>query len=157
MKFTAKIGQTIFVKVPEVAPDTPTFTSGEILKVKISNYTDTIGWGGYIIGTNHYLLQTDCAFLYGRTSQDYLVPSFPELLNEMKKSSRFFTVWFIKKDGTERRMTCKFGVTKHLKGGKSNLDGDKFFIVWDCGSQDYRAVNKETIFKVKINGVIYEE
>jgi hypothetical protein len=82
-----------------------------------------------------------------------------ELLNKIAEAKRkgcFFSVWFIKKDGTERRMTARFGVTKHLAGGKSTLDENKFFTVYSMADAGYRAVSKETVFKVKLGGVIYE-
>lgn len=75
---------------------------------------------------------------------------------EAKRKGCFFSVWFIKKDGTERKMCCRFGVTKHLAGGKSTLDENKFFTVWSMADQGYRAVSKETLFKVKLGGVVYE-
>ena len=40
-------------------------------------------------------------------------------------NGRFVSVTFIKKDGTERTMLCRLGVTKYLKGGTSKLDADK--------------------------------
>lgn len=44
-----------------------------------------------------------------------------EMLNNASKSSRFFSVEFVKLDGSIRKMTCKKGVTKYLKGtGKQN-------------------------------------
>ena len=86
----------------------------------------------------------------------FYYPSFDELISIAKNKSCFFTVWFIKKDGTERKMTCRFGVKKHLKGGKSTLDENKFYIVYSMADKDYRAVNKETVFRVKISGVTYE-
>lgn len=77
------------------------------------------------------------------------------IIENQRKNGRFFTVWFTKKDGTARRMTCRFGVKKHLSGGKATVNEDKFFIVWDCGKQSYRAVNKETVQTVKANGQEY--
>lgn len=76
---------------------------------------------------------------------------------EAKRKGCFLSIWFIKKDGTERKMTCRFGVKKYLKGGKTNLDESKFFIVYSTADKDYRAVNKDTVFKVKVGGVIYEK
>ena len=78
------------------------------------------------------------------------------LIESQKKRGVYFTVWFIKKDGTERKMTCRFGVKKHLHGGKSTLDETKFFTVYSMADADYRAVNKETVFKVKVGGLVYE-
>jgi hypothetical protein len=67
----------------------------------------------------------------------------------LASNGKIFTVVFIKKDGTERALNGRLGVTKHLNGGKSNLDADKFITVYDMQSKGYRAVNKETIISVK--------
>jgi hypothetical protein len=79
-----------------------------------------------------------------------------DIIEAQKKRGVYFTVWFIKKDGTERKMTCRFGVKKHLHGGKSTLDESKFFTVYSMADADYRAVSKETVFKVKVGGLVYE-
>lgn len=73
-----------------------------------------------------------------------------------KTKSKIFSVTFIKKDGSIRRMVCRFGVTSKLKGGKTTLDEKKFFIVYDMEKHEYRAVNKETIISAKIRGINYE-
>jgi hypothetical protein len=65
----------------------------------------------------------------------------------------FFTVSFVKKDGTLRTMNCRSGVRKHTKGGASTLDSDKFFTVYDVQKQGYRAINKDTIVSVRVKGV----
>ena len=62
---------------------------------------------------------------------------------------RIFTVTFTKKDGTIRKMNCRMGVTKYLKGGKCTLDKNKYIIVFDMQNNAYRAVNKETILDIK--------
>jgi len=67
----------------------------------------------------------------------------------MASNGRIFSVVFIKKDGTERTLTGRLGVTKYLNGGVSTLDADKFITVYDMKSKGYRAVNKETIISVK--------
>lgn len=77
------------------------------------------------------------------------------IIENISKTGKFFSVWFYKKDGTLRRMTARFGVKKHLHGGKTTVPTDKYFIVWDCSKQEYRAVNKETITKVKFGGKEY--
>jgi len=59
------------------------------------------------------------------------------------------TVKFIKKDGSLRVMNCRLGVTKHLKGGCSTLNPDKFITVYDLKSEGYRAIDKESILDVK--------
>lgn len=66
---------------------------------------------------------------------------------------RFLTVEFTKKDGSIRTLNGRLGVTKFLKGGECTLDRTKFVIVYDVQAKDYRAVNRETIISVKIDGV----
>ena len=66
---------------------------------------------------------------------------------------RFFTCEFTKKDGSIRTLNGRLGVEKWLKGGECTLDREKFVIVYDVQSKGYRAVNRETILSVKIDGV----
>lgn len=70
---------------------------------------------------------------------------------------RFFTVSFLKKDGSLRVLNGRLGVEKYLKGGECTLDRTKFVIVYDIQSKGYRAVNRDTIQSVKIDGVIFSK
>ena len=72
-----------------------------------------------------------------------------------ESNGRFVSVTFIKKDGTERSMLCRLGVTKHLKGGESKLNADQYLTVFDVQKEAYRAINKETILSVKLAGTTY--
>ena len=76
-------------------------------------------------------------------------------LNQVLKATagKFFTVSFIKKDGTTRVMNCRLGVTKHLKGGVSTLDASQYLTVYDMQAEGYRAVNLSTIISVVCGGV----
>ena len=67
---------------------------------------------------------------------------------------RFFTVVFIKKDGTTRSMNCRLGVTKNLKGGLSTLNPGQYLTVYDVQAEGYRAVNLSTIVSVSCGGVV---
>ena len=67
----------------------------------------------------------------------------------LASNGKIFSVVFIKKDGTERTLTGRLGVKKHLHGGTSTLDADKFITVFDMQAKGYRAVNKDTIISVK--------
>ena len=67
---------------------------------------------------------------------------------------KFFTVVFIKKDGSTRSMNCRLGVTKHLKGGLSNLNPEQYLTVYDVQSKGYRAVNLSTIVSVTCGGIV---
>jgi hypothetical protein len=66
----------------------------------------------------------------------------------LNSNGKIMTVKFIKKDGSLRVMNCRLGVTKHLKGGSSTLNPDKFITVYDLKSEGYRAIDKESILEV---------
>lgn len=68
-------------------------------------------------------------------------------------NGRFFTCEFIKKDGSTRILNGRLGVEKYLKGGDCTIDRSKFVIVYDIQAKGYRAVNRETILSVKMDGV----
>ena len=67
---------------------------------------------------------------------------------------KFFTVVFIKKDGTTRSMNCRLGVTKHLKGGASTLNPAQYLTVYDVQAEGYRAVNLSTIVSITCGGIV---
>mgnify|MGYP000927455164 FL=1 len=71
----------------------------------------------------------------------------------MQSAGRFVTVTFTKKDGTDRVLTGRLGVTKHLKGGKSTLDAEQYITIFDVVNKGYRAINRSTIKSVKINRI----
>ena len=73
-----------------------------------------------------------------------------ELIFDTK--GKFFTVKFIKKDGSERVMNARLGVKKYLKGGTLAYDPAEFnyITVYDMGAKGYRMVNANTIKNLKI-------
>ena len=68
-----------------------------------------------------------------------------------------FSVVFLKKDGSIRHMTCRFGVKKHLKGGelKFNPIEKSLLVVFDMQKEAYRMINLETISNINMKGVEY--
>ena len=70
---------------------------------------------------------------------------------------KFFTVTFIKKDGTERVMNARLGVKAYLKGGDLpyNPDEKGLIPVYDMKNGGYRMVNVNTIKKLKIGNNEY--
>lgn len=60
---------------------------------------------------------------------------------------KIFGVTFIKKDGSERRMTARLGVRKDIKGvGLSfNPDERNLIVVFDMRKRAYRMINLLTI------------
>lgn len=67
----------------------------------------------------------------------------------LNTNGKIVTVTFTKKDGSIRVMNCRLGVTKHLKGGASTLDPEKYITVYDLQSQGYRAIAKDQILAIK--------
>ena len=73
----------------------------------------------------------------------------------LASDGKFVRVTFIKKDGSTRVLNGRLGVKKHLSGGVSTLDAEKFVTIYDVQNKGYRAVNRETIQEVAIDGVVY--
>ena len=71
-----------------------------------------------------------------------------------------FTVWFVKKDGTVRKMNCRTGATKHLVENPTRKAYERLphllLSVYDMQKKEYRNVNLKTMFKLKISKVTYE-
>ena len=79
--------------------------------------------------------------------------------NQAKKliansNGAFFSVDFITKSGEKRTMTCRLGVTKHLKGGQLAFDPTQYGyqVVYDTTVGGYRMVNLKTLKRLAING-----
>lgn len=66
---------------------------------------------------------------------------------------RFFTVKFVKKDGTDRIMTCRIGVKKYSNGRPQTADPDKYIVGWEPATKQYRNINIETLQWVKCRGI----
>ena len=67
--------------------------------------------------------------------------------------NKFFTVNFVKKDGSVRQMTARTGVTKYLKGGKKTVNEDQYLTVYEPSSGSYKNINRDTILSVRALGV----
>ena len=81
--------------------------------------------------------------------QGYFDANFtPDMTLEQAKA-------FIKKDGSERVLVGRLGVTSRLKGGTSTLDAEKYITIFDVQNDGYRAVNRDTIRSVRIDGEEY--
>jgi len=82
---------------------------------------------------------------------------------ELKKlrelvGNKIFSVVFTKKNGDLREMTCRLGVTRHLKGGELGYDAEamNYLTVFDMQVQEYRTINVNTLKQIKFEGVTYE-
>lgn len=98
---------------------------------------------------------------YGMKVEKFVVPTLAEIINlfdKLRRNGRIFRVDFIKReDGSTRTMLCRFGVKKHLKGGKATYDaGDKgLFFVYDTNKQGPRSFAIDNVVCVKSGGVVY--
>lgn len=65
---------------------------------------------------------------------------------------RIFSVLFVKKDLTERKMICRIGVKKHLRSGDLPYDpiSKGLVSVFDMEKQEYRMINLKTIINISL-------
>lgn len=72
--------------------------------------------------------------------------------------NKIFSAEFIKKDGSLRKMVCRLGVKKHLKGGELGYDAEalNYLTVFDIQSEEYRTINVNTLKRITIDGVTYD-
>lgn len=66
---------------------------------------------------------------------------------------RFFTVVFRKKDGTIRRMNCRTGVKRYVKGADVP-DGhvskrDDMLVVYDVKANGYRCLSRDSVIAIR--------
>ena len=81
-----------------------------------------------------------------------------EVLEKIKAAKGgIFGVSFVKKDKTLRKMVCRLGVQKDLKGtGKKYDPALKGLLgVFDMQKEEYRTINLETLRSLKVNGRHY--
>lgn len=78
-----------------------------------------------------------------------------EIINNTR--GKFFTVTFVKKDGTIRKATAKTGVRKGVKGVGMNYNAtDKGIkILWVCDAENFRAIKLNTILSIKFKSKNY--
>ena len=81
-----------------------------------------------------------------------------------KTNGKIFSAVFRKKDGEKRKMVCKLGVKKYVKGVglKHNPEKLGYIIVYDmvyARTEDpkraYRHLNTNTLEEIRIKGINY--
>lgn len=67
---------------------------------------------------------------------------------------RILSAHFQKRDGSMRRMVCRRGVKRHLKGGQMPYDAipRQLVPVWDVQAKGYRILNVAELFSFRIGG-----
>jgi hypothetical protein len=73
------------------------------------------------------------------------------LKRELK--GRIFSATFIKKDGSIRKINCRLGVVKALRGGalKYNAEAINNLVVWDLKIKDYRTIPLDKLLTLRYN------
>ena len=74
-----------------------------------------------------------------------------------KQGGKFFSVAFVKKDGTVRNMTCRREVKKYLKGGQLAYDpaAHNLITVYDMNN-GYRVIPVDRLLSLTVAGKTYE-
>lgn len=69
---------------------------------------------------------------------------------------KFFSVEFVKKDGSIRNMTCRRGVVKYTNGGTSTVAHiPNLVTVYDTQAKGYRNINLDTVKRVRAGSMEY--
>ena len=74
-----------------------------------------------------------------------------------KTNGKIFSAVFIKKDGEKRKMVCRQGVYKYVKGvGLKFKPEERDLIgVFDMHKKAYRFINVKTLEQIKVEGITY--
>ena len=81
------------------------------------------------------------------------------LLKSMIKNTngKFFTCFFVKKDGTLRKMTARVGVKKGLaNSGFVREEKENLVCVYDMVAHDFRFINLSTLKSLKCGKLEYK-
>lgn len=72
-------------------------------------------------------------------------------------NGKIFSAVFTKKDGTNRHMNCRIGVSKGVKGvgRKFNPKDYNLFGVYDMASKGFRMINLKTLKSLQIEKETY--
>ena len=64
-----------------------------------------------------------------------------------------FSAVFVKKNGDKRKMLCRLGVKRYLKGGVKTCDKVELLTVFDLVKREYRTININTLEKLNYRGI----
>mgnify|MGYP003640194130 FL=1 len=76
---------------------------------------------------------------------------YRNLITESK--GKIFSIEFIKKDGTKRKMNARISVKKGVNGKGLKYDPFEkgYLIAYDMAKDGFRTINLETITKISLN------
>ena len=85
-----------------------------------------------------------------------LTPETVEAVLRSARNGHFFSVHFIKLDGSLRKMNCRLGVHKYLRGGDKTTDANPDLVtVFDNHKKQYRCFDKNRVVAMQVKGVRY--
>jgi WYL domain-containing protein len=76
-------------------------------------------------------------------------------LSNLVSDGTIFSVEFIKRSNGElRKMVCRLGVKKHLRGGNKAYDSKQYNLltVFDMEQKGYRSIPVDAIQRLSVNG-----
>ena len=78
-------------------------------------------------------------------------------LKKVLSDGKVFTVVFVKKDGSIRKMNARLGVKKGVKGVGMSFDpySKNLLPVYDMQKKGFRMINADTLIKITHKGVTY--
>lgn len=74
-----------------------------------------------------------------------------------RAGGRFFSITFVKADGTTRKMVCRLGVTQHNGGKSSDQFNYSLLTVYDVQNKGYRNINLETVEEYTVGGQTFKQ
>ena len=75
-----------------------------------------------------------------------------------KTNGKIFSAVFVKKNGEKRKMVCRQGVYKYVKGIGLKLKPEERDLigVFDMHKKAYRFKNLKTLEQIKVRGITYK-
>ena len=91
--------------------------------------------------------------LYGKKVEN---PDMMRRIIEAMVQDKFFTIEFVKADGSIRKINGRLNVEKHKKGGRDCNTNKQMMTVYDNYAKGYRNVNLSTVNYVVVDGIKHE-
>tara|TARA_A100000172_G_scaffold10040_1_gene5415 strand:- start:1257 stop:1547 length:291 start_codon:yes stop_codon:yes gene_type:complete len=91
--------------------------------------------------------------LYGSKVEN---PDMMRRIIEATVQDKFFTIEFVKSDGSIRKINGRLGVEKHKKGGRDCNTNKQMMTVYDNYAKGYRNVNLTKINSLIVDGIKHE-
>lgn len=73
------------------------------------------------------------------------------------QKGKFISVDYFKRDGVQRKLTGRLGVTKYLKGGQNNVESLEraYLVIFDIKMKEYRTISLDTLIQIRASNVIW--